>query len=287
MVEPIARTELPRYLHHVRSESDDRSEVPEQRASYVFDTPFGGEEERLALGERLWDPGTFARLGTLGVGAGWRCLEVGAGRGSVAGWMAQRGAAVTAVDLDTSRLKWLRAQGVAVHTLDVTVDELPVSTYDLVHARLVVQHIGDRADTVRRLCRSLRPGGHLVVEDTDTTALFSHPHESFHREVKRAAYEVMTEAGYHPRCGLLDMELAESAGLAEVRADGRAEIVRGGSPESRWFTLWLEHLRPAMLAGGTVSDVDIDAAVADFGDPRHIWLSQVMITVVGRKGESR
>lgn len=252
-------------------------------ARYVFGTSFVREEERLALGEAIWDPGTRAHLAALGVGPGWRCLEVGAGRGSVAEWLAGRGAAVTAVDLDASRLARLRAAGVAVHELDVTTGELPGAGYDLVHARLLVQHLPDRPAAVRRMARALRPGGFLVLEDTDTAALFSHADGPFHRDVKRAAYAVMCAAGYHPRCGLLDVALVEAAGLAAVRADGRAAVVRGGTDAARWFELWLEHLRPQMVGTGLVSDADVDRAVADLADPGHTWLSQVMITVTGRR----
>ncbi|MGW5053044.1 class I SAM-dependent methyltransferase [Actinokineospora sp. NPDC004072] len=243
--------------------------------AYCFDTGFDREGERLALGEALWDAGTFARLAGL-VGPGSRCLEVGAGRGSVARWMTARGAYVTAVDRDVSRLD---VPGGRVVEMDVC-DGVPGGGYDLVHARLVVQHLADRLGAVRRMVEALRPGGHLVLEDTDTASLFSHADGVFHEGVKRAAYAVMRESGYHPRCGLLDVELAEAAGLADVRADGRAEVVRGGSPGGRWFALWLEHLRPRLTG---VSAVDVDRAVADLLDPRHTWLSQVMVTVIGRK----
>ncbi|GLZ36445.1 class I SAM-dependent methyltransferase [Actinokineospora sp. NBRC 105648] len=252
-------------------------------ARYVFGTAFEREEERLTLGERLWDPGTIARLDALGVGPGKRCLEVGAGRGSIAAWMAGRGAAVTAVDIDTSRLNRLRALGVAVCESDISVGEVPEQTYDLVHARLVVQHVGDRAAAVRRMVAMLRPGGHLVLEDTDTASLFSTADGPLQPAVKAAAYAVMIDSGYHARCGLLDVELALAAGLHDVRAEGRAEVVAGGTPEGRWFALWLEHLRPAMVAADGVSDVDIDGAVADLADPGRRWLSQVMVTVTGRK----
>ncbi|CRK59488.1 putative methyltransferase [Alloactinosynnema sp. L-07] len=254
--------------------------MAETAVRYVFGTSFEREGERLRLGESLWDKGTKATLADLDVGPGWRCLEVGAGRGSIAAWLAGRGAEVTAVDLDVSRLVGLR--GVDVRELDIGADVLP-GDFDLVHGRLVMQHVGDRPAAVAALCRSLRPGGHLVLEDTDTTSLFSHANGPFHPEVKRAAYDVMADAGYHPRCGLLDVDLVEAAGLVDVRAVGRAEVVRGGSDGGRWFALWLAHLRPAMLARGTVSEVDIDRAVADLMDTRHRWLSQVMVTVVGRK----
>ncbi|MFC7617434.1 class I SAM-dependent methyltransferase [Actinokineospora soli] len=242
---------------------------------YCFDTGFDRESERLALGEALWDDGTFARLAPL-VGPGTRCLEVGAGHGSVARWMAARGAEVTAVDRDVSHVD---APGARVVRMDVC-HGLPGDGYDVVHARLVVQHLADRLGAVRRMAAALKPSGHLVLEDTDTAALFSHADGHFHDGVKRAAYAVMRATGYHPRCGLLDVELVEAAGLADVRADGRAEVVRGGSPGGRWFALWLEHLRPR-LAG--VSDADVDRAIADLLDPRHAWLSQVMVTVIGRK----
>ncbi|MGX7824479.1 class I SAM-dependent methyltransferase [Actinokineospora sp. 24-640] len=244
--------------------------------AYCFDTGFTRESERLALGEALWDPGTFGRLAPL-VGPGTRCLEVGAGHGSVARWMAGRGASVTAVDCDVSHMD--RAEFDVVER-DVA-DGLPGAGYDLVHARLVVQHLADRLGAVREMARVLRPGGHLVLEDTDTAALFSHADGAFHEGVKRAAYAAMRTSGYHPRCGLLDVELAEAVGLADVRADARAEVVRGGTPGGRWFALWLEHLRPRLA----VPQADVDRAVADLLDPRHTWLSQVMVTVIGRKVE--
>ncbi|HVK20081.1 MAG TPA: methyltransferase domain-containing protein [Actinokineospora sp.] len=254
--------------------------MAESAVRYVFGTSFEREDERLRLGESLWDKGTKATLDVLGVGPGWRCLEVGAGRGSIASWLAGRGAEVTAVDIDVTRMAGL--SGVEVLNLDIAAEPLP-GDYDLVHGRLVMQHVGDRPAAVAALCGALRPGGLLVLEDTDTTSLFSHANGPFHPEVKRAAYEVMAEAGYHPRCGLLDVDLAEAAGLTDVRSEGRAEVVRGGTDGGRWFALWLEHLRPAMLARGSVSEVDIDRAVADLLDPRHRWLSQVMVTVIGRK----
>ncbi|SER43549.1 class I SAM-dependent methyltransferase [Actinokineospora terrae] len=252
--------------------------------SYVFATSFAREEERLSLGEHLWDPGTTSRLAALGVGRGSRCLEIGAGRGSIAAWLAECGAAVTALDIDTSRLGWLRGCGVSVHRGDISRDPVPGGNYDLVHARLVVQHLADRAAAVRRMVAALRPGGHLVLEDTDTATTLATAGGVLRPRVRDAAYAVMAESGYHPRCGLLDVDLAHGAGLRDVRAEGRAEVITGGTPQGRWFALWLEHLKPAMVGRGLVTAAEVDAALADIDDPGTRWLSQVMITVIGRKG---
>ena len=49
---------------------------------------FDDELGRLRLLEARYDPGTFGRLSMFGPLAGVRCLEVGAGAGSVARWLA-------------------------------------------------------------------------------------------------------------------------------------------------------------------------------------------------------
>ena len=264
----------------------DRTALAPLRGRYVFDTSFPDEDERLRLGEALWDPGTRTRLARTGLTAGWHCLEVGAGHGSVAAWMAERAGAagiVEAVDLRTDRLEWLTEHGVRVRRHDVTTDEFPRAVYDLIHARLVVQHVLDRPAVVRRLCRALKPGGHLVLEDTDTASLFSHPtRPDFLQDVKLAAYQVMSDAGYHPRCGLLDASLATAAGLVDVRGEGRSSVVCGGGDAARWYLLWLAHLRPAMLAYTGMTAHRLDQAAAELNDPANSWLTQVMVTVTGR-----
>ena len=66
------------------------------------------EDERLALLERIFDPLSRQRRSL--VQPGWRCLEVGAGRGSMAVWLAERvgdRGHVVATDIDVSYLKSL------------------------------------------------------------------------------------------------------------------------------------------------------------------------------------
>lgn len=57
---------------------------------YALDTAWYAERERLESLTRLYDPTTTRILEGIGVGPGWRCLEVGAGTGSIARWLADR-----------------------------------------------------------------------------------------------------------------------------------------------------------------------------------------------------
>lgn len=117
-----------------------------------------------------YDPYTTERLAGTGVGPGWRCLEIGAGDGSIARWLAHRvlpGGEVLATDLDTRRL----ASGAGLRVLrhDIGQDPLPTGEFDLVHARLVLQHVPNRREVLARLRAALRPGGWIQIDEFDTS----------------------------------------------------------------------------------------------------------------------
>jgi hypothetical protein len=52
-------------------------------ATYVWQHALGGEPERLRLMSDILDASSRFHLQQIGVGRGWRCLEVGAGNGSL------------------------------------------------------------------------------------------------------------------------------------------------------------------------------------------------------------
>lgn len=54
------------------------------RSRYLFDNSAPEAGARFAGLETLYDAVTRRQLDRLGIGAGWRCLEVGAGGGSIA-----------------------------------------------------------------------------------------------------------------------------------------------------------------------------------------------------------
>ena len=123
---------------------------------YVLDQGFVEERKRLSGMECLWDPGSQALLDELGLGSGSRCLEVGAGGGSMVEWMAS-GAKVTAIDIDTRFIESLASDSIEVRRVDLRTDPLPQAKFDLVHARLVLEHLSDRRQILDRLVATLWP----------------------------------------------------------------------------------------------------------------------------------
>jgi 2-polyprenyl-3-methyl-5-hydroxy-6-metoxy-1,4-benzoquinol methylase len=73
------------------------------------------EDERLTLLEQLYDPVSRRRRAL--VERGWRCLEVAAGRGSMAVWLAEQvgpAGQVVATDIDTRYLQGLELPNLEV-----------------------------------------------------------------------------------------------------------------------------------------------------------------------------
>ena len=249
---------------------------------YVYDQGFAEERKRLRGMESLWDPGSQALLDELGLARGWRCLEVGAGGGSMVEWMAGRGASVLAVDIDTRFVDHLSSDAVEVRRADVRTDELPRAEFDLVHSRLVLEHLADRVQILDRLAAALRPGGWLVIEDYDWTGFGWERDDPRLERVSEAIITFMQRAGFEPRYGRRVVEDLAAAGLTDVRGEGRVRVINSDSTGFDFFRLSFESVRGAVVDAGLLSAEDADAAAARFGEDMRV-ITPVMMAGIGRR----
>jgi SAM-dependent methyltransferase len=116
-------------------------------------------------------------LDRLGIGPGWRCVDVGAGGGDVAVALAEvvgRDGRVYAVDSDPLARDEV-AHAAAAHSQvlaitqaaeDLTLPE-PV---DLAFCRFLLMHVFDPLAVVRRMAGAVRPGGWVVAQEPVTSA---------------------------------------------------------------------------------------------------------------------
>jgi SAM-dependent methyltransferase len=118
----------------------------------------------------LLDPSTCRFLEHVGVGAGWRCAEVGAGAGSIAAWLHDRvgeTGSVVATDLETKWVEQLDLPRLEVRRHDITNHPLGDGEFDLVHIRNVLGHLANWKEALDHLIGALLAGGWLVVEEGD------------------------------------------------------------------------------------------------------------------------
>lgn len=127
------------------------------------------EADRLDSQTEVLDQFTTQTLTEIGIREGLRCLEVGAGTGSIALWMSRLGADVTALDRDLRFLDYIGTDNYVTWLAgDITHDEQDPAFkpgFDIIHARLVVAWTHNRPDVITRLAAWLNPGGRLVIGD--------------------------------------------------------------------------------------------------------------------------
>lgn len=235
------------------------------------------EARRLALLALHHDPDSIAALERTGVGPGWRCLDVGAGAGSIARWLAARGAEVLATDLDVSRL-----EGVPARVHDITGTEPLPGPFDLVHTRLVLLHLPERIAVTRRLAELTADGGWVVAGDIDFTPVeMVDPAPEWGR-VWRAWCAATEAAGWDLACGRRLPELLRGAGLREVHAESRGLHSPGGSTPLLVLSLAFERLRARLVEHGAAG-ADVTAARALLEDPARSFSAPVTWTAWGRR----
>jgi SAM-dependent methyltransferase len=258
--------------------------------TYAFGNERQVQPERLRLLAELLDEGTFTVLAALGIRSGWRCLEVGAGGGSVAAWLARRVAPegfVLATDLDTTVLRGLDQPCLEVRTHDILRDPLPQAGFDLVHSRLLLAWLADPQAGLARMAAALKPGGCLLTEEMDFLALAPDP------RLGPAACELFTKvidahhavlAGRHAFDPFHGRRLAgdlTETGLVNTGCQGRLAIWQGGQPGGRVWQLTLIQLRDALAGSGLVTATDVDQVIEMCGDSRFRFMSQATIAAWG------
>lgn len=253
--------------------------------TYAYDQAWHDERERLAGMERLWDGGTFELLERLGVEKGSRVAEVGAGGGSVVEWLTERvgpGGAVLAADVYMKFLEPLAGGAVQVAEHDIRAKPLPAGEYDIVHARLLVEHVGTGA--LENMVAGVRPGGWLLVEEYDFGCSGFYPHDPVAERVSNAVLDVMGSAGFDRECGRkLPLEL-EALGLQDVQCEGRAHVVRGGTPETAFSELSLRAMREAVVSSGRATEEEVETMLERIADPQRTWLSPLLVACWGQRG---
>jgi SAM-dependent methyltransferase len=116
-------------------------------------------------------------LGRLGLGPGWRCVDVGAGGGDVSVALAEvvgRSGRVYAVDSDPLARDEV-AKAAAAHSQVIAItqageDLLLPEAVDLAFCRFLLLHVLDPAVVLRKMAEAVRPNGWVVAQEPVTSA---------------------------------------------------------------------------------------------------------------------
>jgi ubiquinone/menaquinone biosynthesis C-methylase UbiE len=260
-------------------------------SSYVYDQAWQHERARLQGIETMFDAITRDQLLAAGLAPGWRCLEVGLGAGSIARWMATVVAPegrVVATDLDPRFLE--AGPSLEVRRHDIAVDDLETDAFDLVHARMVLEHVAERERALAKMVAATRPGGWVVVEDVDlggpmvpALARYQPVPElvQIYERIVRGFDMFMTAAGADTQFGSRLPATMEAAGLTNVYAESRARLLR--SAEGDFGRLSVEQLREPLVAAGLVTAEEVETFLAAASEPDASAMSIFLVSARGQR----
>lgn len=257
-----------------------------EQTDYILPHGRPRERERLELLAELLDPLHRRHLRAVGATAGWRCLEVGCGTGSISRWLAERvtpsGVAV-ASDLNVDFADDSSMPGLQVRELNILTDPLEVGAYDLVTTRLVLHHLPAWQTALQRMVEALRPGGWLVVLEPDLLpALVTEP------PALRSFWEGFLEWAETKRIDyMIGRKLAPqiaALGLEPVIGEATGAVFNGGSLWARWFELGIADMLGRQLLESETVDLDsFEAFRAAMRDPSYYTSVMDVVAVRAQK----
>jgi SAM-dependent methyltransferase len=252
---------------------------------YAFDNASeqaGAHHDALS---QLLDGQTRAYIGELVELPGKSCLEVGAGGGGMAAWLADRGAEVTATDIAPQRIP--ARPGLTVRRHDVVTDD-PPGRFDLVHARLVLGHLPQRMRALHHMVEALAPQGVLVTgdfllapgpfvayaPDEQTTEVLS-------RYIKAHLRTLEAHGNDDPEWPHRTPAAFAAAGLTDVSFRLHGGSWHGGGPGCRLLLATIPQMRGTLLEHGLTDD-DLTATTTALADPRLVLNGFIFFQTSGR-----
>lgn len=259
-------------------------------AKYIFaDTHYSRELDRLLLIETVFDPASRRRILATGLTTGWRCLEVGAGAGSIVHWLAEvvgESGKVVAVDLDTRFITNIKPSNVEVLEADIRHILLENHSFDLIHARCVLIHIPDFQVALSNMLALLKPGGWLIVEEPDfAVAKVIASQEAYQsvERVNRAILQMFTSKGIDYSLGIKLPAIFQKLGLQQLAVENDTPISGGGSGMATMMKMSAMQLAEKYIATGEATYQDIEKYCLFAEDPNSWAIYHAIISVIAQK----
>ncbi len=261
--------------------------------SYPISASNHREIERLARQSEVWAPDAQVMFDRLGVGAGWRCLDLGCGPEGITRMLSERVGGtgrVTGLEYNDEFVQFARAN--APDNVDIVQGDawktgLPDASFDLVHTRFLASTSGRVEELIAESARLLRPGGWLAMQEALPGGVGCFPpHPAWDRVigVLKSLFPAI-DSDYPAACR--HVSLMEERGLTEVSFRPCVYGCRGGELWHDWLPETAVSARQSILDAGLIDAVEFDDRIADLrahlSKPDTLFVSFTLVQVWGRR----
>lgn len=210
---------------------------------------------------------TDALLRAAGIGGSMRVLDLGTGLGHVAFMVAGMlgpGGSVLGVDQAERALAVAESRRAAGGIENVEFRQADVrefsaaESFDAIVERLLLFHLPDREEVLRRQLDALRPGGTMVLIEFDCGAMRSEPEVPLVDSVRVWIEAAFRSAGADPRIGARAGQLLRRAGFADVSTFGVVSYFATEDPMGpRLCAGVTRSLAPQIIAQGIADEAEL------------------------------
>jgi ubiquinone/menaquinone biosynthesis C-methylase UbiE len=241
--------------------------APERSAEYVL----GGSEAeltRLRAQAAEHEASTRSLLHAIGVRQGARVLDVGCGPIGILRLLSEAvgpDGEVVGLEREHRFAEMARSEIARQHLENTTVVEadalgsgLPRGSFDLVHERLVMVNVPERARLLTELVDLTAPGGVVALQDIDNVSWTCEPlHESW-TVLLDAFHAVFQTGGGDPFIGRRLPSLLHEAGLERIRVSGQADFPDPGSYRRTHLLALLDSVREQVITSELMTESQLD-----------------------------
>lgn len=253
-----------------------------------------GEIQRLEIQARAMAFDASVMLDRIGVGPGWRCLDLGCGPGGIIDLLSVRAGPtgrVVGLDADPVFLDHVRAamhgHGVEFVLGNAYDTGLPDGSFDLVHVRFVASTAGEPAALLQEAMRLTRPGGVVAFEEPDASSLNCYPPHPAWGRLRAVIEEAFACVGADVRLGQRLYSMARRAGLRDVEFRPFLVGVRSGDPMTGYLPATVESVRATLVGKDLIAADELETALAacraHLADPETVFTTYTVSQVWGRR----
>jgi SAM-dependent methyltransferase len=238
-------------------------------ADYLHGTS-PSEQGRLSLLNRLMNEAALRELSLRG---GERIVDFGCGLGQLSLAMA-RAAGARLVGIERSEEQLAGAERHELldlrrgDVLDPPLRAEEWGSFDLAHARFVLEHVRDPLRVVQHMARAVQPGGRVVLQDDDHDVFRIWPEPPGFAELWQSFQRSYERIGCDPFIGRRLVALLHEAGVQPVRSTWIFFGASAGMPAFAGFVenilSQLQAARDGIVSAGMMGAGRADAALAAF-----------------------